>query len=55
LSSLIGFKTIHAVPTPWVETINEIDKSSSISEVGCLIDLSSPQTSPESTHKFVFN
>ncbi|XP_025420976.1 SH3 domain-containing protein 19-like [Sipha flava] len=51
LSSLIGLKTKHTVPTPsWVGKTNEIHKSST-TQVGCLIDLSSPQTSPTSTHK----
>lgn len=49
----MGFKTKHTVQTPsWVGKTNEIHKSSS-TQVGCLIDLSSPQTSPTSTHKFV--
>ncbi|KAE9526487.1 hypothetical protein AGLY_013135 [Aphis glycines] len=53
LSSLIGFKTKHATtPTPsWAAKPNEMSKSSSTSQVGCLIDLDSPQTSPTSTHK----
>lgn len=51
-SSLIGFKSNHSVPSPpWIGKTNEISKSSSTSQVGCLIDLSSPQTSPTSTHK----
>lgn len=56
MSSLIGFKTKHTVPIPsWVAKPNEIPKSSSTSQmVGCLIDFGSPQTSPTSTHKFVF-
>ncbi|XP_050437252.1 SH3 domain-containing protein 19 [Adelges cooleyi] len=52
LTSLIGFKTKHNVPTPpWVGKQNEIATSSSVSQVGCLIDLSSPPTSPTLTHK----
>ncbi|VVC45682.1 SH3 domain [Cinara cedri] len=52
LSSLIGLKTKHTIPTPsWIGKTNEIHKSASTSQVGCLIDLSSPQTSPTSTHK----
>lgn len=55
MSSLIGFKSKHTVPTPpWIGKPNEIHKSSSTSQVGCLIDLNSPQTSPTSTHKLVF-
>ncbi|XP_050532388.1 SH3 domain-containing protein 19-like [Daktulosphaira vitifoliae] len=53
LSTLIGFKAKHSVPTPppWVGKQNEIKITSGSSKLACLIDLSSPPTSPTSTHK----
>lgn len=50
----MGLKSKYTITTPsWVGKSNEIKYTTSTVD-GVLIDLNSPQTSPTSTHKFVF-
>lgn len=50
----MSLKSKYTITTPsWVGKSNEMKYTTTTVE-GVLIDLNSPQTSPTSTHKFVF-